>query len=282
LAARIPRIQDLLGQALQTTMRAVRATLGSIKATQEQLVRGETLRAIGQLASGMAHHLNNLFAVILGRTELLLGTTEAPVARRSLEIVRRAAEDGADVTRRVQRFSRLHPLSEPVAVDVNQLDESVVELTRAPQDEAQRSGHLIDVTVEPGAVLPTIGETAPVREALMNLVLNAIDVMPEGGRATIRTLADAGHVRCAVIDTGVGMSEDVRRRALQPFFTRKGPKRTGLGLSMAYGAVQRYGGALEIDSAPERGTTVTISLPVAVPRSKGEGDLESVAAPAAG
>jgi signal transduction histidine kinase len=213
--------------------------------------------------------------------ELLLSTTEAPVARRSLEIVRRAAEDGADVTRRVQRFSRLHPLSEPVAVDVNQLAESVVELTRAQQDEAQRSGHLIDVTVESGAVPPAIGETAPVREALMNLVLNAIDAMPEGGRATIRTWVDAGHVRCAVIDTGVGMLEDVRRRALQPFFTTKGPKRTGLGLSVAYGAVQRYGGALEIDSAPKRGTTVTISLPVAVPRSEGEGDLESVAAPAA-
>jgi len=266
----------------QESARRLQAVVDDLKATQEQLVRGETLRAIGQLASGMAHHLNNLFAVILGRTELLLSTTEAPVARRSLEIVRRAAEDGADVTRRVQRFSRLHPLSEPVAVDVNQLAESVVELTRAQQDEAQRSGHVIDVTIEPGSVPPAIGETAPVREALMNLVLNAIDAMPEGGRATIRTWVDGGHVRCAVIDTGVGMSEEVRRRALQPFFTTKGPKRTGLGLSVAYGAVQRYGGALEIDSAPERGTTVTISLPVSVPRSEGDGDLESVAAPAAG
>jgi len=88
-------------------------------------------------------------------------------------------------------------------------------------------------------------------------------------------------VRCAVSDTGVGMSDDVRRRALQPFFTTKGPKRTGLGLSVAYGAVQRYGGALEIDSTAERGTTVTISLPVAEPRSEGATDLESVPAPVA-
>ena len=110
----------------------------------------------------------------------------------------------------------------------------------------------------------------------MNLVLNAIDAMPEGGRATIRTWVDGSHVRCAVTDTGVGMSDEVRRRALQPFFTTKGPKRTGLGLSVAYGAVQRYGGALEIDSPPERGTTVTISLPVAADASEGETDLESV------
>ena len=266
----------------QESARRLQTVVDDLKATQEQLVRGETLRAIGQLASGMAHHLNNLFAVILGRTELILGTTAAPAARRSLEIVRRAAEDGADVTRRVQRFSRLHPLSEPVAVDVNQLALSVVELTRSRQDEAQRPGHRIDVTLEPGAVPPAIGESAPIREALMNLVLNAIDAMPEGGRATIRTWVDGSRVRCAVTDTGVGMSDDVRRRALQPFFTTKGPKSTGLGLSVAYGAVQRYGGALEIDSAPERGTTVTISLPVAVPRPEGETDLESVAAPAAG
>ena len=124
----------------QESARRLQTVVDDLKATQEQLVRGETLRAMGQLASGMAHHLNNLFAVILGRTELLLGATEAPAARRSLEIVRRAAEDGADVTRRVQRFSRLHPLSEPVAVDVNQLALSVVELTRSRQDEAQRLG----------------------------------------------------------------------------------------------------------------------------------------------
>jgi len=179
----------LLDEA-QESARRLQTVVDDLKATQEQLVRGETLRAIGQLASGMAHHLNNLFAVILGRTELLLGTTtESPVARRSLEIVRRAAEDGADVTRRVQRFSRLHPLSEPVAVDVNQLAESVVELTRGRQDEAQRSGHVIDVTVEPGAVPPAIGETAPVREALMNLMLNAVDAMlkeaaPRSGRGS--------------------------------------------------------------------------------------------------
>src|SRR4029077_13201874 len=114
---------------------------------------------------------------------------------------------------------------------------------------------------EAGFVPPAVGETAPVREALLNLLLNAMEAMPEGGRATVKTWVEGNQVRCAVTDTGVGMSDDVRRRALQPFFTTKGPKSTGLGLSVAYGAVQRYGGALEIDSPPEGGTTVTISLP---------------------
>jgi signal transduction histidine kinase len=266
----------------QESARRLQAVVDDLKATQEQLVRGETLRAIGQLASGMAHHLNNLFAVILGRSELLLGGTEEAPARRSLEIIRRAAEDGADVARRVQRFSRLHPSSEPAAVDLNRLAVAVVELTEPRRQEEAQSGHRIEVTVETGEVPPAVGETAPVREALMNLLLNAMDAMPEGGQATVKTWVEGNRVRCAVTDTGVGMSDDVRRQALQPFFTTKGPKRTGLGLSVAYGAVQRYGGALEIDSAPERGTTVTISLPVALAPAAAESTPDGPAAPAAG
>ncbi len=271
----------LLEEARESA-RQLQTVVDDLKATQEQLVRGETLRAIGQLASGMAHHLNNLFAVILGRAELLLASAEGAAARRSLEIIRRAAQDGADVARRVQRFSRRHPLSAPVAVDLNQLALDVVELTRPRwEDEAQLAGRRIEVTVEPGPVPPAAGEVAPLREALMNLLLNAMDAMPEGGQATIRTWVEGDRVRCAVADTGVGMSDEVRGRALQPFFTTKGAKSTGLGLSVTYGAVQRYGGALELDSAPGRGTTVTISLPIAPPPSAAESSPESAAAPGA-
>ncbi len=262
--------------------RRLEAVVDDLKATQEELVRGETLRAIGQLASGMAHHLNNLFAVILGRSEMLLASAEGAAARRSLDIIRRSAQDGADVTRRVQRFSRLHPLSEPVAVDLNQLALHALELTRGRWQDETQPGRRIDVTVETGSVPLVVGEPAPLREALMNLVVNAMDAMPDGGQITVRTWVDGSRVRCAVTDTGVGMSDEVRRRALQPFFTTKGPKSTGLGLSVAYGAVHRYGGQLEIDSDAGRGTTVTISLPVAPPRPGPEPELEGAATPAGG
>jgi signal transduction histidine kinase len=240
----------------------LQTVIDDLKAAQEELVRGETVRAIGQLAAGMAHHLNNLFAVILGRTELLMGATTSAPGRRSLEIIKRAAEDGADVARRVQRFSRLHPLSEPVSVDLNQLAIAVVEQME-PRRQDEQAGRRIEIEMETGSIPPAVGETAPIREALTNLLVNALEAMPDGGRATVRTWVDGQRVRCAVTDTGMGMADDVRRRALQPFFTTKGPKSTGLGLSVAYGAVQRYGGGLEIDSAPGRGTVVTISLPVA-------------------
>ena len=265
----------------QESARRLQTVVDDLRTTQEQLVRGETLRAMGQLASGMAHHVNNLFAVVLGRTELLLGSAEgSSSARRSLEIIHRAAEDGADVTRRVQRFSRLHPLSTPVAVDLNRLAVDVLDQTRSRwQDETDPSGPRFDVKIEPGPIPLAVGELAPVREILVNVLVNALDAMPEGGSARLRTWVDGERVRCAISDTGVGMSDEVRRRALQPFFTTKGPKSTGLGLSVAYGALQRYGGSLEIASESGRGTTIIISLPVAAPPEAADGPQDHLAAP---
>jgi signal transduction histidine kinase len=253
----------LLEEAQQSAQQ-LQGVVDDLKATQAQLVHGETLRAMGQLSSGMAHHLNNLFAVILGRTELMLGKVDEAGVRRSLEILQRTAQDGAEVVRRVQRFSRVQPVSEPVAVDLNQLVQEVVELTRPRwRDESQLRGSQIDVAVEAGQIPAAAGEPAPLREVLMNLLLNATDAMPQGGRITFKTWTAGDRVHCAVSDTGTGMSEDVRKRALEPFFTTKGPKSTGLGLSVAYGTVQRHGGTLALDSAEGQGTTVTMSLPVA-------------------
>jgi signal transduction histidine kinase/ActR/RegA family two-component response regulator len=237
-----------------------------LKTSQAVAVRNETLRAIGQLSSGVAHHLNNLFAVILGRTELLQRKVGDPEILRALEIVRQAGQDGAEVVRRVQRFSRVEALAQPVAVDLNQIAADVVELTRPRwYDEAQLQGVRIEVGVDGGSVPPALGDPAPLREALMNLVLNAIDAMPRGGRIIIKSWFDGDRVCCAVTDGGVGMPEAVRRRALEPFFTTKGPQSLGLGLSAAYGTVRRHGGTLTLESAEGQGTTATFSLPVAAP-----------------
>jgi signal transduction histidine kinase/HAMP domain-containing protein len=251
----------LLDEA-QDAARKLRSVVDDLKATQAQLVRGETLSAIGKLASGMAHHLNNLFAVILGRLETLLVKVPDQEARRYLEIVQRAAQDGAEVVRRVQRFSRVQPVSRTVPVDLNQLAQEVLELTRPRwHNEALLRQIRIDTALDLGTIRPVAGELAPLREVLMNLLLNGIDAMPDGGRLILKTWMTGPDVHCAVSDTGAGMSEEVRHRALDPFFTTKGPKSTGLGLSVTYGIVQRHNGRLEIESAPGRGTTVTITLP---------------------
>src|SRR2546427_11689351 len=251
----------LLDEA-QDAARKLQSVVDDLRATQAQLVRGETLSALGKLASGMAHHLNNLFAVILGRLDTLLAKVPDPEARRYLEIVQRAAQDGAEVVRRVQRFSRVQPVSRALPVDLNQLAQEVLDLTRPRwHNEALLRQIRIDTALDLGKIRPVAGEYAPLREVLMNLVLNAIDAMPDGGRLGVKTWADSEGVHCDVSDAGVGMSEEVRQRALNPFFTTKGPKSTGLGLSVTYGIVQRHNGKLEIDSTPGRGTTVHITLP---------------------
>ena len=248
----------------QSSASQLQGVVDDLKSTQAQLVRGETLRAMGQLSSGMAHHLNNLFAVILGRVELLMGKVQEASVRRSLEIIQRTAQDGAEVVRRVQRFSRVQPVSDAVAVDLNQLVQEVVELTRPRwQDEAQLRGSRIEIAVEAGVIGAAAGEPAPLREVLMNLLLNAADSITQAGKITLKTWTRDDRVYCSVADTGGGMPEEVRRRALEPFFTTKGPKATGLGLSVAYGTVQRYGGTLTVESTEGQGTTVEVSLPTA-------------------
>jgi CheY-like chemotaxis protein/nitrogen-specific signal transduction histidine kinase len=249
-------------QEAQESAGQVQVVVDDLRATQAQLVRGETLSAIGKLASGMAHHLNNLFAVILGRIETLLAKVAEPEAHRYLEIVQRAALDGAEVVRRVQRFSRVQPVSRTIPVDLNQLAQEVLELTRPRwHNEALLRQIRIDTALDLGNIRRVAGEYAPLREVLLNLVLNAIDAMPDGGRLGVKTWTDIEGVHCDVSDTGGGMSEEVRQRALDPFFTTKGPKSTGLGLSVTYGIIQRHNGKIEIDSASGRGTTVHITLP---------------------
>jgi CheY-like chemotaxis protein/anti-sigma regulatory factor (Ser/Thr protein kinase) len=139
-----------------------------------------------------------------------------------------------------------------------------VELTRPRwQDEAQVRGIHVEARLEAGAIPAVAGEVAALREVLMNLVLNAIDALPAGGTILVRTWAEADVVHCEVADDGVGMTADVQRRALEPFFTTKGFQSTGLGLSVNYGIVRRHGGDLTIDSAPGRGTRVRFTVPIA-------------------
>jgi signal transduction histidine kinase/HAMP domain-containing protein len=266
-------------QEAQHSAQRLQGVVEDLKTTQAQLVRVETLRAIGQLSSGMAHHLNNLFAVLIGRTELALRADNSPDVARALDVILRTARDGAGVVRRVQRFGKVEPVSVAAAVDLNEMVREVTELMRPQwQDEAQRRGCPIEIRLELGEIPPAAGEAGPLREVVMNLMLNAIEALHHGGAITVSTSAAKGHVRCAVVDNGVGMSEDVRRRALEPFFTTKGPQSTGLGLSVAYGTIQRHGGTLTIESVEGQGTTVAISIPPAVKEDTAQAGAETEAA----
>jgi signal transduction histidine kinase len=240
--------------------------LADLRAMQERLVQGETLRALGELAGGAAHHLNNLLTVVVGRVQLLRrGATEERVAR-PLEIVERAAKDGAEVVRRLQQFAGMRRSTPPRAVRLADIVADVLEMTRGRwQDAARAAGLEIAVRTVLAPVPEVAGDPAALRELLTNLVLNAVDALPAGGRITLETRMDEDAAVLVVSDTGVGMPSDVRRRAHEPFFTTKGVKATGLGLSVAYGIARRHGGELTIESEEGRGTTVLVRLPPSAP-----------------
>jgi signal transduction histidine kinase len=237
--------------------------LGDLQTMQRKLVQGETLRALGELAGGAAHHLNNLLTIVVGRIQLLRRMVDDERLARPLEIVERAAKDGAEVVRRLQQFAGMRRTAEPRSVDLGQIVDDVLEMTRGRwQDAARAQG--TEIAVESRvAPLPSIpGDAAALREMLTNLVLNAVDALPRGGRLTVEAAPAGDHAVLTVSDTGLGMPDDVRQRAHEPFFTTKGVKATGLGLSVAFGIARRHGGELTIQSEEGRGTTVRVALPL--------------------
>lgn len=240
-----------------------RRALDELRRTQEQLVRMEKLRALGEMASGVAHDFNNVLAVILGRVQLLQRKLEDPTFRRWLAIVEQAALDGAQTVRQIQEFTRVRRDQPTQTVDLNQAVRDAVEMTRARwQEEPQARGVEVRLALDLGAVPPVDGQPSELREVLTNLILNAADAVPRGGEIRIATRERGGRVEMTVTDTGIGMSDSVRRRIFEPFFSTKGPRGTGLGLAMVYGIVSRHGGEILVDTKEGAGSTFTIRLPV--------------------
>ena len=236
-----------------------------LRQTQQAILQQERLRALGQMASGIAHDINNAISPVTLYTESLLEreTNLSPRARENLQTIQRAIDDVAQTVKRMREFYRQRePQATLVPVKLNDLAPQVFELTRARwSDMAHQRGIAIEAHVELSHDLPFImGAENEIREALTNLVFNAVDAMPQGGTLTLRTLASNGRVCMEVTDTGVGMDEDTRRRCLEPFYTTKGERGTGLGLAMVYGAMQRHEANIEIESALGRGTTIRLSF----------------------
>jgi len=241
------------------------AALEEVEASQKQLVQAERLSALGEMAAGVAHDFNNLLAVVVGRAEILLAKGQEPDVARDIEIIRTAAWDGAHTVRRIQEFTRTRQTRPAGRVDIPKLLRDVVELTRARwKDEAQSRGLSYDVVVEGGPVPPVAGISAELREVFMNLLINGLDAMPGGGQFIFRVSSDAESVIVAAEDTGCGMSDETRRRVLEPFFTTKGARGTGLGLAVSWGIVKRHGGTIEIESTLGMGSVFMIRLPISV------------------
>ena len=216
------------------------------------------------MASGVAHDFNNILASVLGRTELLLRETDDPSVERSLQVISQAAVDGAATVRRIQDFTRVSPEDDLQVVDLNEVVSAAFEVAM-PRWKHQPVERGIDIELKAnlGLLPPVSANPSELREVLINIIFNAVEAMPEGGIIEVDTYLRGAHATVTVSDSGIGMNEEVRRRIFDPFFTTRGEKGSGLGMSVAYGIINRHGGELLVESAPGRGTTVIIKLPVA-------------------
>jgi len=235
------------------------------KRMEEQLLQTEKLRALGEMASGVAHDFNNALAAILGNTQLLLYTAKDEELRETLQIIEKVSKDAAQTVRRLQDFTRKRVHQELFKLNVNSIVIDAIEITKPKwKDEVQGRGIHIEMVSNFEEVPPVEGNASELREVISNIIFNAIEAMPKGGKIAIRTFRRKEEVFIRISDTGTGMTEEVMRKVFEPFFTTKPFSNTGLGLSMSYGIIKRFGGEIDVESSIGKGTTFTISLPIGV------------------
>jgi signal transduction histidine kinase/CheY-like chemotaxis protein len=257
----------------------VQKAYDELRRTQQVVVQQERLRALGQMASGVAHDVNNALSPIVAYSELLLSTVPelSETARHYLKTINKSGDDIAHIVARMREFYRRRSDSEQLTkVNLNQIIQEVIELTRPRwRDVSQREGISIHIEHEFESDLPLLlSDPTELREALFNLIFNAVDALPQGGiinlvtRSVLRpvpgeNLPPERQIQVEVRDNGIGMDEKTRQHCLEPFYSTKATRGgTGLGLAMVYGMMQRHEGAIEIDSAPGRGTCIRLTFPV--------------------
>ncbi len=254
--------------ALKKARDDLECSLAELRATQEQVVQTERLRALGAMVTGIAHDFNNALTLILGYGELLLHKCRTHPAGEEFadfaQTIVTASTDAAEIVARLRDFHRPTAPGEayaPVALDT--VIEGAIAFTRPRWEaESRRRGMPIEVITDLASTPPIAGHGSELREMLTNLIFNAVDVMPQGGTITIRTRANTDRVQLTVSDTGIGMTEEVRRRCLEPFFTTKGERGSGLGLAMVYGIVERHAGTVSIESELGFGSTFVLTFPI--------------------
>lgn len=238
------------------------ASYHNLKKTQSQLVRTEKLSALGQMAAGVAHDFNNLLTAILGRAQLLQMECESPKMLEELRVIEKVALDGAEIIKRIQNFSRKENVQDFEPVDLAEVIEDVIAFTRNKwKVESLGRDVSIQVKKETEEVPFIEGNPSELRRALTNLIFNAIDALPKGGEIVVRAKKSGEAVVLEVSDTGIGMSEETRMKIFDPFFSTKGHRGVGLGLSEVYGIVTRHRGSIDVFSEEGKGTTFRVEIP---------------------
>jgi signal transduction histidine kinase len=259
-------------QVLEETVRQralhLKEALEALRTSEQSLAKTQRLSAVGTMASGIAHDFNNALMLIMGSGEILLSDAQHKRLTKEnavplLNDILTAARDAATLVGQLRKFSRTGETGEAhQPINLNSLLEQAVSFTKPKWDaQAFGEGRQIHVELDLQEIPVILGDAARLRDAITNLIFNAVDAMPKGGTITLRTRAEEKYVLLEVSDTGIGMTEDVRRSCFEPFFTTKGQHGTGLGLAMVHGIAQHHLGKIDIMSEPGKGTTFALRLP---------------------
>ncbi|MCK9244309.1 MAG: response regulator [Candidatus Marinimicrobia bacterium] len=231
---------------------------------EEKSAQLKKLSALGQISSGVAHDFNNVLTVVLGRIQLLKKQTLDPLILNSLDMIEKSALDGASKVRKIQEFSRPKEGRLDEVIDLNKLLQEVLEITRPKWDIAAKvKGILIEPILDLEKNVYIYGDSSDLRNAFTNIIFNSVDAMPEGGILSIKTGCRINQVAIEFKDTGTGMTEEVREKIFDPFFSTKGVLGTGLGMSEVWGIIKRHSGQITINSKVGKGTTIRLLLTLA-------------------
>jgi signal transduction histidine kinase/ActR/RegA family two-component response regulator len=237
-----------------------------LSSTQEQLVMTEKLRALGEMAGGVAHDFNNVLGTILGRIQLLLQEVEDSRWIDNLKQIERVTLAGAKTVQKLQNFTRISNQGQFEHVNLETVILDAIEATRPRwKDECQCQGINIDLSFECDEIQSILGNKTDLVEAISNLILNAVDAINSNGQIKIRAFTDDGKTVVKISDNGIGMTDDVLNRVFYPFFTTKGIKSNGMGLAVVYGIISRHKSEIDISSIPGQGTVCTLMFPASGP-----------------
>ena len=230
---------------------------------ERELVRMERLHAIGELAAGVAHNLNNMLTTVLGPAHLLLRYSDDPRIRREAEAILASGQRARDLVLRLNLSVQGTAAERLQDVLVNNVVQAVVQAARPRwKDAPEARGIRIEVVTDLAEVPPVWGTETGLHDVLLNLLVNAVDAMPHGGTITLGTQQVGETVQLTIRDTGIGMDEKTRQRVFEPFFTTKMDVGTGLGLSTTYATLTSWGGSIEVESSPREGALFVLRLPI--------------------
>ncbi len=248
--------QDLQGFVLTSR------NITKMKEFENRSAQFKKLSALGEISAGVAHDFNNILTIVLGRVQLMKRMFDDPKLAKNLEKIEVAVKDGADKVRKIQEFASPEKKGEKQIIDVRALILDVVEIAKPKWERAsKRRGILFDVKVNLAEGVFVLGFPSDIRHAFTNIIFNAVDAMPDGGVFSINSRVEGEVVTIEFCDTGMGMTDEVREKIFDPFYTTKGSSGTGMGMSEVYGIIKRHKGKISVESGVGRGTIITIRMP---------------------